>query len=316
MSFLEVAHLSKKYGRTRGVDDVSFDVESGSILGLVGPNGAGKSTLLKMLATVLRPNAGQIVINGRDAMSHATAIRRVIGYVPDVYGLPADVKVWEFLDLFARCHQLRGRVRQTTIAELLKLVDLFDFRFAYCHTLSRGMQQKLMVARALLNDPDLLLLDEPLAGMDPESRLETLEVLRELAAIGKTIVISSHAIGEMVDVCDRIGIMAEGHLKSLGTVPELIRELDPAQPVRLVVLKDAEAAQKILADLPEVSEVEGQGHAITFLCHGGQAALADVLRALVQAGVAVVQFGTPAQPVEDLISAAPRTEASREQSQP
>ncbi|MBV8084796.1 MAG: ABC transporter ATP-binding protein, partial [Chloroflexi bacterium] len=200
MSFLEVQHVSKRFGRTNAVLDVSFELELGSVLGLAGPNGAGKSTLLRMLATIERPTKGRIVLNGAEAIRHAGKARRQIGYVPDVYGLYEDTKVWEYLAFFARCHGIKLRVRQAAISELLKLVDLYDYRFAYCRSLSRGLQQKLLIARALLNEPTLLLLDEPLAGLDSQSRLEMLEVFRELAAMGKAVVISSHHMADLVDV--------------------------------------------------------------------------------------------------------------------
>ncbi|MDE3074832.1 MAG: ABC transporter ATP-binding protein [Chloroflexota bacterium] len=316
MSQLLASHVSKRYGRTDAVKDVSFALEGGTILGLVGPNGAGKSTLLRMLATVLRPSSGRIEIDGVDAIARPIPARRAIGYVPDVYGLPSNVKVWEFLDLFARCYDLRGRARQLTIGELLRLVDLFDFRFACCGSLSRGMQQKLMVARALLNDPALLLLDEPLAGLDAGSRLEMLEVFRELGGIGKAVLISSHAIGELVDVCDRIAIMAAGQLTAVGTVPELTVQLEANQRARLSVLGGADQAHELLRRMEGVSDVElGQG-SISFSCQGGQGALADILRELVLAGVRVVQFSSPAQPLTEMVGAMPKTVPSQEQLRP
>ncbi|MHB8620947.1 MAG: ABC transporter ATP-binding protein [Chloroflexota bacterium] len=316
MSFLSASHLSKRYGRTNAVVDVTLEVEAGIIFGLVGPNGAGKSTLLQMLATVLDPTRGEVTINGQDALRSPQRVRGIIGYVPDVYGLYEDTKVWEYLDLFARCYSLRGRARHSTIAELLKLVDLFEFRFAYCRSLSRGMRQRLVIARALLPDPELLLLDEPLAGLDPGSRLEMLEVLRELGSIGKTIVISSHSIGELVDVCDRIGLMAAGQLTNVGTVPELIREIDPIQRARLVVLREEDRARNVLGDLPAVDEIELDGRTLTFLCHGGQAAMAEALERLVAAGIKVAQFGPVGQPLHELIASSSRTLPSIEQSRP
>lgn len=316
MSYLEVSHVSKRFGRTNAVLDVSFEMKAGTVFGLAGPNGAGKSTLVRMLATVERPTKGHISIDGLDAIRRAGQVRRRIGYVPDVYGLYDDTKVWEYLSFFARCYGISTRIRPAAIAELLKLVDLYDFRFAYCKSLSRGLQQKLLIARALLNEPSLLLLDEPLAGLDATSRLEMLEVLRELAAIGKAVIISSHYIGDLVDVCDRIGLMAAGQLTAAGTVPELIRELDVAQRVRLVVVGETAMAQRILSQTPHVREIDVSHTSFSFICQGGRSAQADLLRELVNAGVKVAQFAPIPQPLHELVASAPATPVSPDQYRP
>jgi ABC-2 type transport system ATP-binding protein len=316
MSYLEVTHLSKRFARTNAVLDVSFEVERGSVFGLVGPNGAGKSTLIRMLATVVRPTKGRIIVDGLDAIRKAGQVRRWLGFVPDVYNLYDDTKVWEYLAFFARCHGMPARIRSAAIAELLKLVDLFDFRFAYCKSLSRGQQQKLMIARALINEPQLLLLDEPLAGLDAESRSEMLEVFRELAVMGKTLLLASHALADLVDVCDRIGLMAAGQLTSVGTVPELIRELEITQRLRLVVLDEPEIAHRILSQTPQVSELDFSHMTLTFTYRGGRAAQADLLRQLMANGVKVAQYAPVSQPLHELLASAPPTPVSPDQYKP
>jgi ABC-2 type transport system ATP-binding protein len=295
---------------------VSFELEAGSVLGLAGPNGAGKSTLIRMLATIVRPTKGRILIDGADAIRRPGFARRRLGYVPDVYSLYDDTKVSEYLAFFARCFAMPARMRGPAITELLKLVDLFDFRYAYCKSLSRGQQQKLMIARALLNEPSLLLLDEPLAGLDAQSRAEMLEVFRELAAMGKAVLIASHALGDLVDVCDRIGLMAAGRLTTVGTVPELIRELEVTQRLRLVVLDEPELAQRLLSQLPQVEDVEGSHLTFTFTYHGGRAAQAELLRKLVEGGVSVAQFSPLSQPLHELLASAPPTPVSPDQYKP
>ena len=316
MSYLEVKHLSKRFGRTNAVVDVSLEVDSGCVLGLAGPNGAGKSTLVRMLATIVRPTKGRIVVDGVEAIRRPGQARRRIGYVPDVYSLYDDTKVWEYLNFFARCYGLPARLRSAAIAELLKLVDLFEFRFAYCKSLSRGHQQKLMIARALINEPQLLLLDEPLAGLDAQSRVEMLEVFRELAAMGKAVVIASHALGDLVDVCDRIGLMAAGQLTTVGTVPELIREMEVSQRLRLVVVDEPELAQRLLSQTPQVADLELSHTALTFSYQGGREAQAELLRQLMAGGVKVAQFAPVSQPLHELVASAPPTPVSPDQYQP
>ncbi len=316
MSYLEVRHLSKRYGRTNGVLDVSFDVDTGTVFGLAGPNGAGKSSLTRMLATLVRPTKGQITIDGLDAMRKARTVRGWIGYVPDVFGLYERTKVGEYLNFFGRCFGMPWRIRQSAIVELLKLVDLYDFRFADCQSLSRGQQQKLLIARALLNEPRLLVLDEPLTALDSQSRLEMLEVLRELASMGKAIVMSSNAIGDLVDVCDRIGLMAAGQLTAVGTVPELVRELEVAHRMRLVVLQDADVALRVLNESSDVTEVEASRNWFSFTCHGGQAGQAQLLTQLIAAGVKVAQYAPMQQPLHELVASAPPTPVSPDQSRP
>jgi ABC-2 type transport system ATP-binding protein len=207
-------------------------------------------------------------------------------------------------------------MRGPAITELLKLVDLYDFRFAYCKALSRGQQQKLMIARSLLNEPSLLLLDEPLAGLDSQSRVEMLEVFRELAAMGKAVLIASHALSDLVDVCDRIGLMAAGQLTTIGTVPELIRELEVTQRLRLVVLEEPELAHRLLSQLPHLSDLEVSHLTFTFSYQGGRAAQADLLRRLVEGGSKVAQFSPVSQPLHELLTSAPATPVSPDQARP
>ncbi|MGH2364603.1 MAG: ABC transporter ATP-binding protein [Chloroflexota bacterium] len=316
MSRLRVVGLAKRHGRAPVLKGVTFEAAASTVVGLVGPNGSGKSTLLRLLATVLRPSAGSIYLDDLDVLRRPYAARAHIGWVPDVFSLPPDVKVWEFLELFARCHGLRGRLRQSTIAEFLRLVDLFDFRFAFCASLSRGMQQKLMLARALLHDPDLVLLDEPLAALDPQSRLEMLEVLRELGNLGKTIVISSSAVGELVDVCDRVGLLAAGELTLYGSVPELIQQLELRKHISLLVLDEPRGAERLLRGMDAVSDLALAGHTLSFTCAGGSEAVADLLRQLIEAGVRVVQCSSSGQPVAASVATAARTSPSIEQLRP
>jgi ABC-2 type transport system ATP-binding protein len=205
-AIVETHGLVKRYDRTLAVAGIDLAVEPGEIFGLVGPNGAGKTTTLRMLATLLRPSAGQAEIDGWSVTRNPDEVRRVIGFMPDVFGVYDDMKVWEYIDFFARCYGLPAAGRRRMIADLLELVDLADRRDDYVQTLSRGMEQRLCLAQVLVHDPKVLLLDEPASGLDPRARVELRELLRELRSLGKTILISSHILPELEELCTSVAI--------------------------------------------------------------------------------------------------------------
>ena len=209
--------LVKRYDRTVAVAGLDLAIEPGEIFGLVGPNGAGKTTTLRMLATLLRPSAGTAEIDGWSVTGNPDEVRRVIGFMPDVFGVYDDMKVWEYLDFFARCYGLPAAARRRMIADLLELVDLGDRRDDYVQTLSRGMEQRLCLAHALVHDPKVLLLDEPASGLDPRARVELRELLRELRALGKTILISSHILPELEELCTSVAIVDHGKVLAAGS---------------------------------------------------------------------------------------------------
>ncbi|MBA2275998.1 MAG: ABC transporter ATP-binding protein, partial [Chloroflexi bacterium] len=198
---LRTKGLVKRYGRKLAVAGVDLEIAPGEIFGLVGPNGAGKTTTIRMLATLLAPSAGEAEICGYDVARQPDAVRAVIGYMPDTFGVYDDMRVWEYLDFFARCYGISATRRRQMVGDLLELVDLTDKREDYVQALSRGMQQRLCLAHALAHDPQVLLLDEPASGLDPRARAELRELLRELRSLGKTIVISSHILPELEELC-------------------------------------------------------------------------------------------------------------------
>ena len=217
--------LVKRYDRTLAVAGVDLDIAEGEIFGLVGPNGAGKTTTLRILATLLEPTAGDAEIAGWSVRRNPNEVRRVIGFMPDVFGVYDDMRVWEYLDFFARCYGLTAPTRKRIIGDLLELVELADKRNSYVQGLSRGMQQRLCLAHALVHDPKVLLLDEPASGLDPRARVELRELLRELRTLGKTIVISSHILPELEELCTSVAIVDRGRVLASGRIADIEQRL-------------------------------------------------------------------------------------------
>jgi ABC-2 type transport system ATP-binding protein len=251
--------LTKHYGDTLAVADVDLDIGAGAIFGLVGPNGAGKSTLIRMLATVLEPTAGEAQVCGLDIEREGRSVRRLVGYMPDTFGLYDDLRVWEYLDFFARIYGIPATRRKALVEDLLDLVDLAPKHDAYVQALSRGMQQRLCLAHALVNDPRVLLLDEPASGLDPRARVELRELIGELSQMGKTIVISSHILPELQDMCSAVAIMDRGQVMAAGSVDQIQLRFGQGMVMRARVLGGPEhwrAAQEFFLAQSEVAAVE------------------------------------------------------------
>jgi ABC-2 type transport system ATP-binding protein len=252
---IETRGLTRYYGKLAAVQDLNLSVPQGSLFGLIGPNGAGKTTTLRMLAGLLDPSSGEILINGQAVNQTNYDLRRQIGFMPDFFGVYEDLVVWEYLDFFARCYHLPGKRRAQVIDELLDLVDLSEKRDAYVHTLSRGMRQRLCLAHAMVHDPQVLLLDEPASGLDPRARVEMRELLRELGAMGKTVVLSSHILAELAELCDSIGIIERGHLVVSGRLEDVRARVQSGRKLRIRVLCDVERVESLLRDQPGVGQV-------------------------------------------------------------
>ncbi|MBI2918343.1 MAG: ABC transporter ATP-binding protein [Chloroflexi bacterium] len=285
-----VEGLVKRYGRFTALDGVSFSVERGSIYGFIGPNGAGKTTALRILATLMLPTEGRAWVAGADLLGSPRDVRRHIGYMPDFFGVYDDLTVWEYLEFYAQANGLpRDRWRRT-IADLLELVDLGAKRGDYVEALSRGMKQRLGLARCLVHDPDVLLLDEPASGLDPRARVELREVLRELPRMGKTVLISSHILPELADVSTQVGILHGGRMVASGSVDEIQVQLGTSRVLEVRVLGDAENAARVLEGLPGVGGVDVAEGLVRASFTGGLDGQAAALRALVEAGIEVVSF--------------------------
>ena len=296
--------LVKRYDRTIAVAGIDLAVERGEIFGLVGPNGAGKTTTLRILATLLRPSAGSAEIDGWSVTRNPDEVRRVLGFMPDAFGVYDDMKVWEYLDFFARCYGLPAAGRRRMIADLLDLVDLGDKRDAYVQTLSRGMQQRLCLAHALVHDPQVLLLDEPASGLDPRARVELRELLRELRSMGKTIVISSHILPELEELCTSVAIVDRGQVLAQGRVSEIERRLRFGAVLRVRLLLDGEdlaSARDRFAAAPDVASATIlEDGTIELGFRGDDAASARLLADSVAAGLPIASFSRAASDLEEL----------------
>ena len=302
MIAVETRGLTRRFGKTTAVADLNLQVQAGSSFGLIGPNGAGKTTTLRMLAGLLEPSAGEILLNGQVTNHDWREMRCQIGYMPDFFGVYEDLLVWEYLDFFARCYELPAARRSQMIDELLDLVDLARKRNAYVQTLSRGMRQRLCLAHALVHDPQVLLLDEPASGLDPRARVEMRELLRELGAMGKTVIVSSHILSELAEICDAVGIIESGKLVASGPLDEISRQAQMARLLRLKVLSGQEEAKAALAGLAADGYSIGQVHEVEGFCEveflGDDEATADLLEALIARNVRLASFSEVASDLE------------------
>ncbi len=281
--------LSKKYGRVKALDGLNLTVPAGAIYGFIGQNGAGKTTTLRVLATLLLPDGGSAEVAGVDVLRRPYEIRRLVGYMPDFFGVYDDLKVGEYLEFYASLHGIRGQGAASLMGSLLELVDLSHKRDEYVEGLSRGMQQRLCLARALVHDPQVLLLDEPASGLDPIARVEMRELLKELSRMGKTILISSHILSELADLCTHIGIIASGRLIREGTVKDVLWAVGRPS-YRLRVLRDTELAAALLESIDGVGAVSVEDGEVHFHCEGGAESAATALAAVVGGGFPVARF--------------------------
>jgi ABC-2 type transport system ATP-binding protein len=303
-AIIETKGLVKRYDGTLAVAAVDLSVEEGEIFGLVGPNGAGKTTMIRMLATLLQPTSGDAEIGGESIRRNPQAVRRVLGYMPDAFGVYDDMKVWEYLDFFGRCYGLGPAHRRRMINDLLELVDLAAKRDSYVVSLSRGMQQRLCLAHALVHDPQVLLLDEPASGLDPRARVELRELLRELRSLGKTIVISSHILPELEELCTSVAIVDRGRVLASGSIAEIGQRLRIGEVVRIRVLgddADIEAARTWFETRDDVATAaldrDGQ---IEIGFRGDEAGAAALLASAVRAKIRVASYSPAATDLQEL----------------
>lgn len=308
-AIIEIQELSKQFGQRIAVDNISLTIESGEIFGLVGPNGAGKTTTMRMLVTLLKPDKGEIFVGGYSVEDEPREVRRLIGFMPDSFGVYGDMTVKEYLDFFAACYHIPLAQRNGLIDDLLELVDISHRRDDMVDTLSRGLKQRLGLARVLIHDPNILVLDEPASGLDPRARIEIRELLVEVAHLGKTIIFSSHILADVAELCTRVGIMENAKLVAIGTLDQLSERVVPHRLIHISLLKqiEPEQAQAVIAAVPGVVTVrlqEGFNHTerIAFEAEfiGNDDALRQLLASLLEKQIPVVQFSEDTQNLEEV----------------
>jgi ABC-2 type transport system ATP-binding protein len=287
---ISAENLTKVYGKRTALDHVTFDVPEGEIFGFVGPNGAGKTTTLRILAALLEPTGGHASIGGVDVAKQPDLVHSRLGYMPDFFGVYDQLSVSEYLDFYAACYRQPKERRTKVVAELLELIGLSERRDQMVDSLSRGLKQRLCLARALVHDPAVLLLDEPASGLDPRARVDMREILKELRRMGKTIIISSHILPELTELCTMIGIIDHGRMQITGSVQEVVQHLSAGRRLRITVVGDKEAAVGILKPIAAIRNIEIANGAIEASYEGDESTAAEILQALTAGGIKVSAF--------------------------
>ena len=287
---IETKNLTKNYGNLTAVDNLNLTIKDGDIFGFIGPNGAGKTTTMRILVTLLEPFGGSAFIDGLDVRKDGKKVRKLVGYMPDFMGVYDDLKVFEYLEFFAAAFGLERKKRKSIVEGVLELTDLESKKSATVDSLSRGMQQRLGLARVLIHDPKVLILDEPASGLDPRARIEIRELLRELKRMGKTIMISSHILSELEEICDHVGIIEHGRLVFSGTLEEIRPRLGIESKVRVRVADNQDKAVELLSALPQVHQVQVIGDEIAVTFHKGEGANGIIARTLVLADLNIISL--------------------------
>lgn len=287
---LETKGLSKNYGNLAALVDLDLSINDGDIFGFIGPNGAGKTTTMRILATLLEPSRGQAFIDGLNVRKDGKKVRRIIGYMPDFMGVYDDLKVFEYLEFFAAAFGIESKKRKSIVEGVLELTDLQSKQSDTVDSLSRGMQQRLGLARVLIHDPKVLILDEPASGLDPRARIEIRELLRELKRMGKTIMISSHILSELEEICDHIGIIENGQLIFSGSMEEVRQRAGVQSKVQVQVAKNQGRAVELLSALPQIREVRVIGDYIAVTFQPGKSGDGVVARTLVHGDIDIVSI--------------------------
>ncbi len=305
-AIVETKGLTKKYGNLIALNELDLNIEEGSVFGFIGPNGAGKTTTMRILTTLLRPTAGKAWVAGHSVTDDPRSVRRVIGYMPDFFGVYEDMRVWEYLDFFAACYEIPAHIRAGMVDDLLALVDLQHKKEAFVESLSRGMKQRLCLARTLTHDPQILILDEPASGLDPRARIEMRELLRELKNMGKTIFFSSHILSEVADICTTIGIIEAGRLVAYGNMEEMKRQLRAHRLIQIRVLGEVTPLQEFLLTQPDVHRIVSTPEAdlpagtVRIDFSGDDEALSGMLARLIGQGLPVISFSEQTGDLEDV----------------
>jgi ABC-2 type transport system ATP-binding protein len=297
---IELRNFTKVYGDFVAVANLNLKIDAGEMFGFIGPNGAGKSTTIRFLATLLRATAGEGIVNGHSVTRDPIGVRKSIGYMPDNFGVYDGMKVWEFLDFFAVAYQIPKERRKGVIGDVLELLDLTHKRDDFVNGLSRGMKQRLCLAKTLVHDPPVLILDEPASGLDPRARLEVKALLKELRNMGKTILISSHILTELADCCTSIGIIERGQLLLHGPIETVYRKIQRNRHIEIRFSGNLDEGVSLIRSDPKVQNVELNTRSCVVEFAGNDAEVQRLLRQLVSANVGLISFADKEPTLEDV----------------
>jgi ABC-2 type transport system ATP-binding protein len=297
---IELTDFGKDYGEFTAVQSLTLKIEAGEMFGFIGPNGAGKSTTIRYLATLLKASRGDGFVNGFSVNRDPLDVRRSIGYMPDDFGVYDGMKVWEFLDFFAVAYKIGRSQRKQIILDVLELLDLSHKRDDFVNGLSRGMKQRLCLAKTLVHDPPVLILDEPTSGLDPRARIEVKALLKELRRMGKTVLISSHILSELADCCSSIGIIERGQLLLSGSIDSVYRQIRRNRIVDIRFVDKLEAGVSILRSSPELRDIEIDGNRVIAEFEADEQQLADIMTRLVEEKIPIRSFNDKEPTLEDV----------------
>lgn len=295
-----VDKLNKMYGNFQAVDDLSFRIDKGDIFGFVGHNGAGKTTTMKIISTLMKPTSGSVLVDGVDISKSYRDIRKSIGYMPDFFGVYDDFRVEEYMDFYGSVNGLSKNEIITSSNDLLELVDLVDKKRAYVNDLSRGMKQRLCLARSLIHDPKVLLLDEPASGLDPRARIQMKGILKELRNMGKTIIISSHILTELSEVCNSVGIIDGGKMVAFGKMQDVINDINGFSKMRLEVIGSPDKGVNLIREHDSVKDISIIDNVVEFSINGDELEISNILKRLVKNEIEVLTYSKIEGNLEDV----------------
>ncbi len=299
-AMIELTDFGKRYGEFTAVERLNLRIPKGEMFGFIGPNGAGKSTTIRFLATLLKATSGEGTINGHSVTKDPLAVRRCVGYMPDNFGVYDGMRVWEFLDFFAVAYQIPRAKRKQVIGDVLELLDLTHKRDDFVNGLSRGMKQRLCLAKTLVHDPPLLILDEPSSGLDPRARMEFKALMKELRRMGKTILISSHILSELADCCTSVGIIERGQLLMNGPIEDVYRRIRRNRLIEIKFMEGLETGLRVIRSQAGTRDVQVEDHRVTVELDGDDAAVANLLDDLARHKVRMRSFADKDPTLEDV----------------
>ncbi len=299
---ISIENLTKFYGKFKAVDGLTLEIPDGSVFGFVGPNGAGKTTTMKIITGLLSASGGKVTIDGVDIIEHPEFIGDKVGYMPDFFGTYDNLRADEYLEFYAGMYKVPPDEIPQLVDDLLELVDLTDKKYAYVDSLSRGMKQRLCLARSLVHDPSLLILDEPASGLDPRARFEMKEILKQLKNMGKTVIISSHILPELAEMCTHVGIIDHGVVKSYGSISEIMQNMQKERVFSIKTLGNTgfEEINSLLLELPYTENISVNTDEITFSFRGDEDSLARFVKDVAAKGIPMVGFTEKQGNLEDI----------------